>query len=231
MNGAVSAALIALAVASMVIGAVLAYGQRDIKRLFAYSSVSQIGYIALGLGLATPLSIFGALFYLINHSAAKSLFFLNSGSIEEITGTRDLEKIRGVIASSPVTGYTTLVGALSIAGIPPFGGFWSKLIIIFACIEAGHPWLALAAASVSVMTLGYYFKALTPALFGAPAVAAERDGRTAAAERVSALALAAIVIMSVALLLPNGANALLKSAASVLSDGAAYARTFSGAIR
>ncbi|MDD5423028.1 MAG: proton-conducting transporter membrane subunit, partial [Candidatus Omnitrophica bacterium] len=132
MTPAVLSILIALAVTSMVIGSLLAFGQTDIKRLFAYSSISQIGYIALGLGVATPLSILGALFHLFNHSIFKSLLFLNSGAIEEIAGTRDLTRMSGIIAKAPVTGYTNLVGALSICGVPPLGGFWSKLIIILA---------------------------------------------------------------------------------------------------
>jgi multicomponent Na+:H+ antiporter subunit D len=230
MTAAVSGSLIALAVASMVVGAVLAFGQRDLKRLFAYSSVSQIGYIALGLGVGTPLAILGSLFYLLNHSAAKALLFLNSGSAEGLVGTRDLGRIRDLAAVSPATGYTMLAGALSISGVPPFGGFWAKAIIIFACVASGHPWLALVTAIVSVLTLGYYFRALTPVLFG-PAAEPQETGRIGRAEAAAFVALALVVTASVLVLLPSGANELLRAAASVLSDGAGYARAFTEAVR
>ena len=90
--------LISLAVISMVMASFLAFGQTDIKRLLAYSTISQVGYIMLGLGVGTPLAMMGALFHLFNHSIAKSLLFLNSGSIEEISGTRDLNQISGIIS-------------------------------------------------------------------------------------------------------------------------------------
>ena len=221
MNSAISSILIVLAVLSMFLGAFLAFGQSDIKRLFAYSSVSQIGYIALGLGVGTPLAIFGALFYLVNHSIFKSLLFLNSGAIEQVTGTRDLGKMSAVIKKSPVTGYTSLIAALSICGIPPLGGFWSKLIIIIACIQANRPGLALAAAIVSILTLGYYFKSLSPALFGTESQISIADNtkRVPLTMELAMVFLAALTIFIAFSLLPNQANSLLKDAASVLTTG------------
>jgi len=216
--------LIALAVLSMVVGGILAFGQSDIKRLFAYSSISQIGYIALGLGVGTPFSILGAVFHLMNHSIFKSLLFLNSGAIERMTGTKDLGKIRGIVSRDPVTGYTSLAGALSICGIPPLGGFWSKFVIILACIQAGRPFLALCAALVSILTLAYYFNALTPALFGSPRRDAGGEaGKKSWAMAAPMLVLAALSLITVIMMFPNVSNALLKGAASVLADGKSYA--------
>ncbi|MFA6078564.1 MAG: proton-conducting transporter membrane subunit [Candidatus Omnitrophota bacterium] len=233
MTPAISSILIALAVISMLAGSVLAFGQSDIKRLFAYSSISQIGYIALGLAIATPLSLLGALFHLFNHSLAKSLLFLNSGSIERMTGTRDMNKMSGVLSTSPVVGYTGLVGAFSICGMPPLGGFWSKLIIILACLQAGHPVLAFIAILASVLTLAYYFKALSPVLFGR----GRRDLNVAAGKRISfamaapVVILACLSIVSVAMLLPNPANVLLKDAVAILSSGKDYAGNIMGAFK
>lgn len=225
-----SFALITLAVLSMATGAFLAFGQSDIKRLFAYSSISQIGYIALGLGIATPLSIFGALFYLLNHSIIKSLLFLNSGAIEHVAETRDLTKIRGVLSTEPVTGYTMLIGALSISGIPPLGGFWAKLVIIFACVQSGHPALALVAILVSILTLSYYFKALTPVLFGLKPGLQDKVSRKSIslAMGIPMAALAILTVASVALLLPNAGNVLLKATAGVLTSGSGYANIMAG---
>jgi multicomponent Na+:H+ antiporter subunit D len=154
-----------LGLLSMVVGGLMAVGQQDIKRMFAYSSISQVGFIVLGLGLATPLGLVGALFHLVNHSIFKSLLFLNSGAIEYCTGTRRLEKLGGLNKVMPVTGATSLVGAMSIAGIPPFNGFWSKLIIILACVQAGHYGFALIAVVISVVTLAYQLKVQRGAFF------------------------------------------------------------------
>ena len=235
LTPAVSWILISFAVLSMVVGALMAFGQSDIKRLFAYSSISQIGYIALGLGVGTPLAILGSLFHLANHSIFKSLLFLNSGSIEGISGTRNLSKISGIIERSPVTGYTNLVAALSICGMPPLGGFWSKVIIILACIQANRPILALVAAVVSILTLAYYFRALTPVLFGKEkAGSPNKVYKVAWSMAVPMVILAVLSAISALLILPagwNGANILLKDAASVLTDGKNYAAAVIGALR
>ena len=221
MSRQMSVILIALAVVSMVVASILAFGQYDIKRLFAYSSISQMGYIALGLGIGTPLSIMGALFHLLNHSIFKSLLFLNAGAVEDATGTRDLRQMPGVLARSPVIGYTNLVGAMSICGIPPLGGFWSKIIIIFACIQADRPILGFIAVAVSILTLGYYFKAVTPILFGSKAPRAGNDAgnKIPAAMAIPMIILAVLSIFTVLLLLPNIGRTFLGDAVTVLVKG------------
>ena len=90
-----SSMLMLLGALSMVIGVFLAIGQWDFKRLLAYHSISQIGYVILGIGLGTPLGILGGLFHLFNHSVFKSLLFLNSGAVEHSTGTRQLQEMGG----------------------------------------------------------------------------------------------------------------------------------------
>jgi multicomponent Na+:H+ antiporter subunit D len=232
MTSAVSAVLITMGVISMVSGAFLAFGQSDIKRLFAYSSISQIGYIAVALGVGTPLSILGGLFYIFNHSVAKALLFLNSGFIEKLTGTRDLRRMSGIMKRSPATGCATLAGAFSVAGVPPFGGFWAKLVIIFACLQAGRPALALAAALVSMLTLAYYFKGLSPALFREDGAAIPKTGNTISAGAVLVTTLmAAITLFSALMLLENPAGAILKGAASAVSAGTGYASSTLGALK
>jgi len=163
---ALSQILMALGTISMVVAALLALGQKDIKRMLAYSSISQVGYIVLGLALGTPLGIAGALFHLFNHAVAKGLLFLNSGSIQHITGTRNLDELGGLGKVVPVTAGTNLVGALSIAGVPPLAGFWSKLIIIMALIQAREFTYALIAILASVLTLWYYLLIQRKAFFG-----------------------------------------------------------------
>jgi multicomponent Na+:H+ antiporter subunit D len=166
MTPALSTVLMSLATLSMVAAAFLALGQKDLKRMLAYSSISQVGYIVLGLGLGTPLGIAGGLFHLINHALAKSLLFLNSGSVQQATGTRNLDEMGGLAKRMPVTAAANLVGSLSIAGVPPLNGFWSKLIIIIALVQAGQWGFALAAVLASVLTLWYYLLIQRKAFFG-----------------------------------------------------------------
>ena len=154
-----------LGLLSMVAGGLLAVGQKDIKRLFAYSSISQVGFMVLGLGLGTPLGLVGGLYHLVNHAFFKSLLFLNAGAVEYATGTRKLKNLGGLNRQLPVTAATSLVGSMSIAGVPPFNGFWSKLIIVLACVESGHYGFAVAAVLVSIVTLAYQLKVQRMAFF------------------------------------------------------------------
>lgn len=153
-----------LGMLSMVVGVVLALYQWDYKRLLAYHSISQVGYILLGIGLGTPLGILGGIFHLMNHSIFKSLLFLTSGSLEYSLGTRDLKRLSSfetpISVTMPTTTFSTYVGSLSIAGIPPFNGFWSKLIIIIACVQTKNLLGAFVAIIVSVLTLASFLKVL-----------------------------------------------------------------------
>ena len=158
--------LTALGAIALLVGGLLSLTQWDIKRLMAYSSISQIGYIVLGIGLATPLGVMGGLFHLFNHAFMKALLFLNAGAIEKATGTRDLRKLGGLAKTLPVVYSTTLVGTLAISGIPPFNGFWSKFYIILGCLQAGQIWLALIAVVGSILTLAAYLKIQKYAFWG-----------------------------------------------------------------
>ncbi|MFN3873159.1 MAG: complex I subunit 5 family protein [Ignavibacterium sp.] len=143
---------------SIIIGVFLAIGQWDMKRLLAYHSISQIGYILLGMGIATPLGILGAVFHLFNHAIFKSLLFYNAGSVEMALGTRDLRKMGNLMKLLPITSQTSLIASLSISGIPPFNGFFSKLVIIIAALQAGLPWYAVFAIIGSLLTLASFMK-------------------------------------------------------------------------
>jgi len=120
----------------------------------------------LGLGCGNYWGMLGALFHLFNHATFKALLFLNSGAVEYSTGTRKLEEMGGLSKVMPVTGATSTIGSLSISGIPPFNGFWSKLFIIIGLIQAGRFTLAILTVLVSVLTLAYYLKVQRFAFFG-----------------------------------------------------------------
>jgi multicomponent Na+:H+ antiporter subunit D len=147
--------LLNLGVVSMIVGAVVAYFQTDLKRLLAYSSISQIGYILIGLGLGNRWGMAGALFHVFNHALFKALLFLNAGAIQHQTGTRDLRELGGLEHRMRVTGVTSVLGTLSLAGIPPFNGFFSKLFVILGLVTAGYYGVAVLAVLTSILTLGY----------------------------------------------------------------------------
>lgn len=223
-----SSILMFLGTLSMVIGVLLAIGQRDLKRLLAYSSISQIGYVVLGIGLGTPLGILGGLFHLFNHSVFKSLLFLNSGAVEYATGTRDVEAMSGLAKKMPVTGATGFVASMSIAGVPPFSGFWSKLVIIIAAVQAGHVGYAVWAVIVSVLTLALFMTIMKRTFFGEPSLSFEGVKEVPGAMQVSMVALASICIVSGVLLLPNLKESFLFPATTIFAEGSTYAEVILG---
>ncbi len=159
-------ALMVLGTLSLIVGGVLAIRQGDFKRLLAYSSISQIGYVVLAIGLGTPLGILAGIFHLANHAIFKSLLFLTSGAVQYRTGTRQLDEMGGLAQRMPTTARSCLVGSMSIAGIPPFNGFFSKLLIIIACVAAGRWGFALCAVIISIVTLAYFLKVQKSAFYG-----------------------------------------------------------------
>lgn len=171
-DASLSTILIALGIFSMAGGALLAIGQSDFKRMLAYSSISQMGYIIFAFGLGTPLAIIGGLLHLLNHAVFKSLLFLCSGAVEYATGTRNLNELGGLWKKMPVTSVTCSAASLSISGIPPFGGFFSKFIIIVAAVQAyeiigpaAYVYAAIA-VFVSFLTIVYFVRIQKMVLFG-----------------------------------------------------------------
>jgi len=219
----ISSVLMFLGALSMVVGVFLAIGQWDFKRLLAYHSISQIGYVVLGIGLGTPLGILGGLFHLFNHSVFKSLLFLNSGAVEYATGTRNLQKMSGLFSRMPVTGATSLTASMSIAGIPPFNGFWSKLIIIIAAVQAGHLWYAFWAVLASILTLASFMKVMKYVFYGKLRKKWLKVKEVPVFMLVSMSLLAVICTIGGLLLVHNIKDMLLGPAVKSLAEGLKYA--------
>ncbi len=222
-----SVVLITLGTLSMVGGALLAIGQNDLKRMLAYSSISQVGYMVFAFGLGTPLAVLGGLFHLLNHAFFKSLLFLCSGAIEYATGTRDLTKLGGLWKKMPVTSATCSIAALSISGIPPLGGFFSKLIIIIAAVKAYETIgpvayvLAAIAVIVSFMTLIYFVKLQKMAIFG-PLPQALNSVREVPVLMWSVLIILAVVCIAFGIACPWFLQVLVEPAREVLFDKGDY---------
>jgi multicomponent Na+:H+ antiporter subunit D len=150
--------LIGLGLLSIAFAGLTALNQKDYKRLLAYSSISQVGFIMLGFGIGNYYGVVGAIFYILAHGLAKGLLFLTSGSVVHATGTRDLQKLAGLGERMPTTAWSFRIGALSVIGLPPLVGFFAKLLIIMGAIKAGFIWLAILAIVLSVLSLAYLLK-------------------------------------------------------------------------
>jgi multicomponent Na+:H+ antiporter subunit D len=233
--------LVALGLLSMVAGAFLAIGQWDIKRLMAYSSISQLGYVVLGIGLGgliiardgnvawASLAILGGLFHLVNHAVYKSLLFLTSGSVQMSTGTRDMKQMGGLAQKMPVTRATCTIASASIAGIPPFSGFWSKLILVIAAVQASFYWVAAVIVLVSLCTLIMYLKVQRYTFLGELPENLQQVKESKGSMLVAMVFLACLcVIMGLLVIVPALKGSILDPAVKVLTDGLAYSTKIIG---
>ena len=226
--------LVVLGLLSMLTGAFLAMRQWDFKRLLAYSSISQIGYVVLGLGLGglilarggkaswASLAILGGLFHLANHAVYKSLLFLTSGSVEMSTGTRQLKEMGGLAEKLPVTRATCMVASASIAGVPPFSGFWSKLVLVIAAIQGGFYWVAAVIVFVSLCTLLMYLKVQRYAFLGELPENMQQIKEQRGSMLVAMVVLACLCALMGLLLLGPLQGSVLDPAVKVLTDGVSY---------
>jgi multicomponent Na+:H+ antiporter subunit D len=213
---------------TILVGVLVARLQFDFKRLLAYSSISQIGYIILGLGLGTPLGILGAIFHLFNHGLMKSLLFLNAGSIEYSLGTRDLREIAGANKQLKPTVVTSMIASLSISGIPPFNGFFSKLIIIIAAIQAKQPVYALVAALGSVLTLALFLKVQKYVIHSGSNETSPNFKKIPFSLNFSMILLALLCLLSVALIIPGIKEFTLDKVVATIQNRQAYLNIIPG---
>jgi len=211
-----------LGIITIVVGGLMMLKQDDIKRLMAYSSISNVGLIILGISLGTPLGILGGLFHLLSHSIFKSLLFLNSGAIFYRLKTRSLQEMGGLNKVMPVTGGTSLIGSLSISGLPPFNGFFSKLIIIIACVQAGHPGFAFWAILGSILTLSAFMKVQKMAFFGALKEKYAQIKEVPFLMSLSMIILAVLCIATPLLLLPQIKDVILTPAVDAILNAESY---------
>lgn len=225
----------ALGTISMVAGVFLAIGQWDIKRLLAYHSISQMGYVVMSVGIGmilmsrgirhevATLAVAGGIFHLINHAAFKGLLFLNAGAIEYSTGTRDLKEMGGLAKSMPVTSATSFVASLSISGIPPFNGFFSKLIIIIAAVMAHFYLLAALAGIVSIITLASFLKFQRYAFYNKEPDKEKKEIREVPFPMLFSMIVLSIICLLLSLLVfPGIRETILTPATDILTDPSKY---------
>jgi multicomponent Na+:H+ antiporter subunit D len=226
---------------SMVIGVFLAIGQWDIKRLLAYHSISQMGYVILSVGIGmilisrgvkqevAALAIAGGIFHLVNHAAFKGLLFLNAGAIEYTIGTRNLKEMGGLAKSMPATYATSFVASMSISGIPPFNGFFSKLIIIIAAVMARFYLLAALAVIVSIITLASFLKFQRYAFYDKSDADRIPKAKEVPYPMIFSMVVLSIICLLLSLLaLPVFRDAVLTPAIDILMDPVKYSSQIIG---
>lgn len=167
--------LIILAVLTILVAVMMALIQHNFKRLLSFHAVSQVGYMILGIAIATPLGVAAGLFHMVNHALYKSGLFLSAGSVQDKTGKTDLDELGGLSSRMPVTFFSALVFALAISGIPPLNGFASKWMIYQGIIDFGHGtgiasqlWIIWLAGAVlgSALTLASFIKFISGIFLG-----------------------------------------------------------------
>jgi NADH-quinone oxidoreductase subunit L len=168
----VSVVLMVVGAVTIILAVMMALVQKDYKRLLSYHAISQVGYMVLGIGTALPIGIVGGIFHMINNAIYKSCLFLTGGAVEKQAGSSDLEKLGGLARGMPVTAVCFIVAAVSISGVPPFNGFFSKEMVYHAALESG--WVFYAAALIgSFFTAASFLKLGHAAFFGKRADARE----------------------------------------------------------
>lgn len=220
-------AFLVLGALSLLLGVFLAVGQWDLKRLLAYHSISQVGYILLGMGLNTSLGMAGAVFHLLNHALFKSLLFYNAGALEKGLGTRDLRKMGNITRLMPVTARSSMVASLAISGIPPFNGFFSKLLIIIAAVNARQPAYALVAVVGSLLTLSSFLKVQRYGIRGKDPVEGllDRPGR---GMQAAMIILSVLCVLTSLLIVPGIKESVLDPVVAAVMSKTGYAAAVLG---
>jgi len=159
--------MVTMGLISLVFAAVMLYRRRDIKRMFAYSSIEHMGIIAFAFGMGGPLANFAALLHMTMHSLTKSAIFFTVGHVAQVKGTQQIAKMGGLTETNPVLGWSLVLGVVAIAGLPPFGIFTSEFLMVTS-IFAREPWLAIVFVFGLLIGVGALFLRLNTVAFGEP---------------------------------------------------------------
>jgi formate hydrogenlyase subunit 3/multisubunit Na+/H+ antiporter MnhD subunit len=152
--------IVALAVITMTLGNLLALFQSDLKRMLAYSSIAQMGYMLIGLSTGTSAGIQALTLHVFTHSMMKGLAFLTAGSIVHQSGTRNIDELKGIGRFMPLTTLGLFISFMGLGGVPATGGFISKFMLFGSAIQAGMSWLAVLGVLNSALSMGYYLRVI-----------------------------------------------------------------------
>jgi hydrogenase-4 component F len=159
--------MIGMGLVSLLFGAFMLYRRRDIKRLFAYSSIEHMGLITFAFGLGGPIANFAGLLHMALHSLTKSAIFFAVGDISQVKGTQKIADMGGITSTNPLIGWGLVIGVAAIAGLPPLGIFTSEFLMVSATL-ASKPWLAIPIVLGLLIAVGALFLQLNRIAFGEP---------------------------------------------------------------
>ena len=151
---------------SFLVAGLFLHRQRDIKRMFSYSSIEHMGLMTFAFGLGGPLATFGGLLHMMVHSLTKSAIFVTAGHAAHIAGTQSIERIRGLIRTQPTVGWSLLIGVVAIAGFPPFGVFTSEFLLLTATMQV-QPWFTVVLLVGLAVAFAGLFRHVHPMVYGA----------------------------------------------------------------
>jgi hydrogenase-4 component F len=157
--------MVTMGLVSCIFAAFMLYRRRDIKRMFAYSSIEHMGIIVFAFGMGGPLANFAGLLHMTMHSLTKSAIFFAVGHIAQVKGTQKIADISGLTVSAPLLGWALVVGVVAIAGLPPTGIFMSEFLVVTSTF-ARQPFLAILLALGIIVALGGLFLRLNTMAFG-----------------------------------------------------------------
>jgi len=210
--------MITLGILSIITAAIFILTQKDYKRLLAYSSIEHMGIIAVAIGIFTPLSIFGALLHMINHSFTKSMLFLSSGNILQKYDTKEISKINGMLKILPVTGTVFLLGLFAIAGTPPFGVFSSEFVIIAAIFQKNNFWVGILIAVVLAVIFAGIAHTMFKMFYGTNTSTEITAGEINIPGVIAIVALF-VLITATGLYIPNVLKELIEKAGNIIIGG------------
>ena len=212
--------LIGVGILSILTAAVFILTQKDYKRLLAYSSIEHMGIIAFAIGIFSPLSIFGALFHMINHSLTKSMLFLSSGNILQKYNTKQISKITGLLKVLPVSGLAFLIGLFAITGTPPFSIFSSELSIIVSTFQTNHLFLGIVFVVLLAVVFAGFAVTLFKIFYRKTGEDIPEPGEANIPGTVCIIVLLVVVTVT-GLFMPDGVKSLLTQAQSIITGGLA----------
>ena len=178
---------------SALVAAGAALIETDMKRIIAYSTVSQIGFILLGFAIGNQVGYAGALLFILMHGLAKGGLFLCAGIVEQNTKTKDITKMGGLVATMPITAFSFLACAFSVMGVPPFGGFFSKYLVFAGAANSGNVWITSIFLFGAFLTLIYLFRIFNLIFLGEAQKPPVREG-----SRVMVFSVALLAVLSIA---------------------------------
>jgi len=203
-NSGLSILLMIIGSFTIVAAVMMALIQHNLKKLLSYHAVSQVGYMVLGIGTGIPLAMAGGIFHMLNHAIYKESLFLGGGAVEHRRKTTELNKLGGLARVMPITFITFFIAALSISGVPPFNGFFSKWMIYQGVVElgklggGGNLWIIwlLAAMFGSALTLASFMKLIHATFLGTPSTFQPEDMEKKSRRLGFSMALPMIVLAS-----------------------------------